>query len=162
MADDAPEGPTEATKSSAPAPPDDGERAGDFERYALIAALTLVVLCLLVWDRWRARDPAASAPPPDRSLHVELGGDAPASTSRPPAPRSDVPRAPSDPPPAAPPATPPAPELRRYVVQGGDTLYEIARRELGSSKRAQEIADLNGLADPSKLREGQTLKIPAR
>ena len=99
MADEAPD-------EQAVAPGDPGERAGDFERYALIAALTLVVLCLLVWDNWHgASRPSAPGPRSDRALRVEIGGGAPAApgTAAPPA---RPPRVAVDP---APPPAPPAP-----------------------------------------------------
>ncbi len=47
-----------------------------------------------------------------------------------------------------------------YVVQAKDTLSEIALRELGSSKRWQELVELNPGLDPRKLREGMRLRLP--
>lgn len=50
-----------------------------------------------------------------------------------------------------------------YVVQEGDTLYDIARWELGKSTRWTEIYDLNQDilgADPDHLPPGTTLKMP--
>lgn len=44
-----------------------------------------------------------------------------------------------------------------YVVQPGDTLWEIAQR-FGITQ--QELADANGISDPNQLREGQELVIP--
>jgi nucleoid-associated protein YgaU len=49
---------------------------------------------------------------------------------------------------------------REYKVKRGETLGEIARRELGSSKRWTEISSLNGNLDPQRVREGMTLKLP--
>jgi nucleoid-associated protein YgaU len=54
---------------------------------------------------------------------------------------------------------------REYQVQHGDTLYEIARRELGKSTRWAEIYELNrdtigGVASP--LEPETTLVLPAR
>lgn len=46
-----------------------------------------------------------------------------------------------------------------HVVQPGDTLSQIAERYLGSAQRADELARLNGLGDPSALRVGQVLKL---
>jgi nucleoid-associated protein YgaU len=159
MADDAPE---DAAQTDAdppqPAPPSP-ERAGEFERYALIAALTLVVLCLLVWDRWHDGGTSGPAPRPDRTLRVEIGGDAPAKPAAPP-PKSQTPHVASDAPPSPPP--PPPPQERTVTVKSGETLSDIARRELGTASRAQELAELNGIDDPTKLRAGQTLKLPAK
>ncbi|MCA9303657.1 MAG: LysM peptidoglycan-binding domain-containing protein [Phycisphaerales bacterium] len=49
-----------------------------------------------------------------------------------------------------------------YEVQPGDVLSMISQRLLGTSKRAREIADLNGLKDLDDIRIGMVLKIPAR
>lgn len=48
-----------------------------------------------------------------------------------------------------------------YVVQSGDTLGEIAARELGSFDKWTEIAALNDNLDPKKLKKGQKLVLPA-
>jgi len=56
------------------------------------------------------------------------------------------------------PVAPGAP--RTYTVKAGDTLGEIARRELGSAKRWEEIQSLNGSLDPKRLRAGMTIKLP--
>jgi len=45
-----------------------------------------------------------------------------------------------------------------YVVQPGDSLSKIAARH-GVSTR--ELAELNSISDPNKLRAGQKLKLPA-
>lgn len=50
---------------------------------------------------------------------------------------------------------------RGYVVRPGDTLGEIARRELGSSTRWTEIQALNGNLDPKRLHAGVTIALPA-
>ncbi len=164
MAEDAPNesgraSPVEATERRPAA--ENGERAGDFERYALIAALTLVVLCLLIWDNWQGNGGPAPAPRADRTLKVELGGAGPGPGKSPPA--ADAPRVTIDAPPVAPPRSPPpVPPERTYSVRSGDTLGEIAKRELGSASRAGEIARLNGISDPAKIREGEVLRIPAK
>ncbi|MBI1849543.1 MAG: LysM peptidoglycan-binding domain-containing protein [Planctomycetes bacterium] len=49
---------------------------------------------------------------------------------------------------------------RTYVVGQGDTLSVIAKRLLGSAARWKEIADLNGIEDPARLKIGQELRIP--
>lgn len=146
----------------------------EFERYALIAALTLLVLCLLWIDR-RAEARGPDRRPIDDLLRVEIGGARPAGagqlslraevdavglrttealehdvsaddTLRPENSKRLFP--------------PPRPEPREYVVQDRDTLSTIAERELGTSRRASEIARLNGIDDPRKLRAGTTIKLP--
>jgi nucleoid-associated protein YgaU len=49
-----------------------------------------------------------------------------------------------------------------YTVQTGDTLSEIAKAQLGSALRWQEIYDLNRerIVDPSMLFVGTTLRLP--
>jgi len=147
---------------------------GDFERYGLLAALTLVVLCLLAADRRASAPPAEPPPRPDRLLHVRIGGRAPAPRGSAPAggPQSDTsmlvsgnlpPDGPPDAPPAGPRRSPATADAERTcVVQAGETLGAIARRELGTSKRADEIARLNGLPSVDRVRAGQTLRLPPR
>lgn len=55
------------------------------------------------------------------------------------------------------PTTPPSGGTTTYTVQRGDTLYSIARR-YGTTVEA--IAAANGIANPSRIRVGQTLTIP--
>jgi len=69
-------------------------------------------------------------------------------------------------------ASKPAPErakkassgARTYTVKKGDTLGEIAQKQLGTVKRMDEIMTLNSgtLRDANDLRVGMVLKIPAR
>jgi LysM repeat protein len=49
---------------------------------------------------------------------------------------------------------------RSYTVRSGDTLSKIAAHQLGDYKRWPEIAKLNGIRDPKKLRIGQVIKLP--
>jgi nucleoid-associated protein YgaU len=51
---------------------------------------------------------------------------------------------------------------RTYVVLKGDMLSTISQKLLGTTRRMNEIVELNGLKDPDDVRVGQTLKIPAR
>lgn len=144
-----------------------GDRtSGDFERYGLLAALTLVVLCLLLADRIRTARPAVSAPAPDRTLRVEIGGydSTPRPVRSPVTARPVTPRPGAQQQPAAPvPAPAPTPVAARTCVVGsGETLGDIAQRELGSARRAREIAELNGLANVNQIRAGQSLRLPPR
>lgn len=52
------------------------------------------------------------------------------------------------------------PTYREYKVIKGDTLSKIAKKLLGDAKRYPEIATLNGIKDPNKIRVGQVLKMP--
>jgi nucleoid-associated protein YgaU len=58
------------------------------------------------------------------------------------------------------PTTEPAGD-KKYVVKDGDTLYGIAKRELGKGSRWEEIAKLNEL-DGNMVKKGQTLVMPAK
>jgi nucleoid-associated protein YgaU len=49
---------------------------------------------------------------------------------------------------------------RMYTVLEGETLGEIASRELGSYKMWREIATLNSITDPSSIMPGRTLRMP--
>jgi LysM repeat protein len=49
---------------------------------------------------------------------------------------------------------------RIYVVKKGDTLSSIAAKLLGKASRWVEIARMNGIRDPKKIKVGQKLKVP--
>jgi len=49
-----------------------------------------------------------------------------------------------------------------YMVKPGDTLWDIAGRELGDHLRWQEVARMNNLLPPYKMFIGQTLCLPRR
>jgi len=49
---------------------------------------------------------------------------------------------------------------RAYTIGKGDTFERIARAELGSSKRVEELRELNPTVDPTRLRIGQRIKLP--
>ena len=59
--------------------------------------------------------------------------------------------------------TPAKAAMKTYTVKSGDTLGEIAQRELGSAGKYMEIFNANKdqLTDPDKIKPGQVLKIPA-
>lgn len=146
-------------------------RAGDFERYGLLAAVTLVVLCLLLADRMRPSARRADLPAGDRLVRLQIGGDRPRAAGPPQRKRDAAdpgvvrggsPPVPEAPPGPSPPARPEPESARTHVVRSGETLAAIARAELGTSRRAGEIAALNGLADPDVIRAGQTLRLPPR
>ncbi|MEJ7139116.1 FecR domain-containing protein [Amphibiibacter pelophylacis] len=50
----------------------------------------------------------------------------------------------------------------RFVITSGDTLSHISQQFLVASSAWTEVAHINHLADPHRLRPGQTLWIPAR
>lgn len=52
------------------------------------------------------------------------------------------------------------PRFNAYTVRAGDNFENIARRVFGDTKYAMVIARANPLQDPSKLRVGQTIRIP--
>ena len=51
---------------------------------------------------------------------------------------------------------------RAYTVKKGDKLALIAGAQLGDKDRWKEIAELNKLADPDTIYEGQVLLLPAK
>src|SRR5262249_38077186 len=52
------------------------------------------------------------------------------------------------------------PRTHSYLVRSGDTLSEIAERELGSAKRWQEIVAANPGLDPNRLPAGESIQLP--
>jgi len=59
--------------------------------------------------------------------------------------------------------TPAKASMKTYTVKSGDTLSEIAKRELGSANKYMDIFNANRdlLSDPDKIKPGQVLKLPA-
>lgn len=57
--------------------------------------------------------------------------------------------------------TEPATSFTWYTVKKGDTLWQIAKKQLGNPNRHKEIRTLNGLKS-DKLMIGQRLKIPGK
>lgn len=53
-----------------------------------------------------------------------------------------------------------ASKTRSYVVAKNDTLSTIAKKELGSKNRWNEILKVNEGLNPKKLKVGQTIQIP--
>jgi nucleoid-associated protein YgaU len=72
------------------------------------------------------------------------------------------PLGPGQPPLVAP--TPVTPATTDYVVKGGDTAYQLAKRFYGSGEAWRQLAQANpGRVGPQgQLRQGVTLKVPAR
>ncbi|HEU4429280.1 MAG TPA: LysM peptidoglycan-binding domain-containing protein [Myxococcota bacterium] len=54
-----------------------------------------------------------------------------------------------------------APAGGEYVVKEGDTLSEIAKEVTGNQANWQQIAQENGIDDPTQLQVGQRLRMPA-
>lgn len=49
---------------------------------------------------------------------------------------------------------------KRYTVKKGEHLGEIAAKQLGDPQRWREIAKLNGIRDPSRVKAGQVIRMP--
>ncbi len=60
--------------------------------------------------------------------------------------------------PVSPPAYTPTPEMVPYIVQEGDTLYDIALRY---GVTVEQLIEANDITDPNRLSVGQELFIPA-
>ncbi len=50
--------------------------------------------------------------------------------------------------------------FQMYVVKDGETLGEIASRELGSYRKWRVIASINDISDPSRVMPGRMLRLP--
>ncbi len=83
----------------------------------------------------------------------------PAPTVDTPAPTVDTPAPTVETPKVEEPVAP-EPEPVFHTVYPGDNLWSIAQQYLGDGNRWREIADANGLANPSLLKVGQKLTIP--
>jgi LysM repeat protein len=53
-------------------------------------------------------------------------------------------------------------QSRVYSIGKGDTLAKVARLELGSEQRVDELRKLNPEVDPTRLQLGQKIKLPAK
>jgi nucleoid-associated protein YgaU len=51
---------------------------------------------------------------------------------------------------------------RSYTVKRGDTFEGIARRELGSHRRVEDIRVLNPDVDPTRIKEGNKILLPGK
>ena len=47
-----------------------------------------------------------------------------------------------------------------YTIQSGDNLSKISKLFYGTPNKYQKIADANNIADPDKIRAGQSINIP--
>lgn len=115
---------------------------------AVVAVHVLAIGTVVCIQGCGTKRPATVEPPPT-----------PVMPPRPEAGRAPVFKPSLQPPVAVEPApsmTVPA-ESKMYTVSGGDSLSKIASR-FGVS--AREIADLNGIKDPNKIRVGQKIVLP--
>lgn len=46
-----------------------------------------------------------------------------------------------------------------YIVRDGDTLYEIAKKELGDGEKYHELMELNSITNPNDIATGQVIKL---
>jgi len=102
--------------------------------------------------------PEAKAPP---KPPLSASGKAVAPTPLPSA-RASRPGAKASPATKAPAASSTPTAVKSYTVKPGDSLWTVARSALGDARKVDEIARLNGLKPPYKLRAGEKIKLPAR
>ena len=53
------------------------------------------------------------------------------------------------------------PASKTYTIKKGDTLFSIAKNQMGSGRDWQKLAAANPGIDPHKLKVGQTVTIPS-
>lgn len=54
-----------------------------------------------------------------------------------------------------------APVVKKYTVKSGDTLWNIAKKNLGNGNRYSDIAKINGIKNPNLIVVGQVLTMPS-
>ncbi|HEU4395924.1 MAG TPA: LysM peptidoglycan-binding domain-containing protein [Planctomycetota bacterium] len=126
------------------------------------------------WKEIEAANPGLNARRLKIGAEIVIPNGSAVANSRPAAPRvtpgtpapntflnpNDGPTAPERPV-AAPTASPdPAKSYREIEVRSGDTLYEIARRELGNPDLYFKIIQANPGIDPKRIKPGQKVRIP--
>ena len=123
-----------------------------------VFGLFLGVAALIAVDRQSAFAEDAPAEGTDPATPPDAAAASPEGTDAPPA-AADAPPASSPPDPPAPEAAAPPPPAtaKTYVVQTGDTIYSIAKRN-GVSVDA--ILWANKMTDPNVVKVGQKLVIP--
>ena len=153
-------------------------------KIGIVVILIIVGLLVVIWGRGDKKEevtpPAeemVNLPPPPMPTPVGVPTPPPFGTPVTPTPPTGVPGAvtitpglppvptigPTGTPEVVPPITPEpvAPTTTEYTVKANDSLALIAREQLGSEARWQEIAKLNNLAEPYRLSIGQKLKLPS-
>lgn len=126
----------------------------------------------LSFDEWLDRGRAAETstqPTPSKPEQPARPVAAPSSTKAKPIEVTPPPAKPPAPTPVAQPAkvkpSPKKPQPRYYTVQSGDSLWKIARDQLGDPARHLELFELNEpilYGDPDSLTAGQKLILPPK
>lgn len=130
---------------------------------SLLTSFAIVSLALIPLAGCKNQQEVRRTAPPPLDIHestsLALSNPEPAPAA--PAPSSPtVEFAPVAPAPSAPAVSPQPAAGRVHTVQKGDTLWRLATLYYGNGQRWPDIARANSIADPSKLRIGQTLVIP--
>ena len=63
-------------------------------------------------------------------------------------------------PPRSEPPAPRAPSRTFHVIASGETLQDVSQAHFGTTRRWQEIARLNNISNPDRVRVGQKLRMP--
>ena len=127
----------------------------------LLAAATLVGVWIAVYWLW-----PSSQPPPITfdEIIVRPDPDPPAATTSAPSTKSPTVTNPLgsglEPAPAPEFDTIIPPEFETHIVAAGETIWSIAAAKWGDQNLGGVIARANPIADPRRLRPGQTLLIP--
>jgi LysM repeat protein len=142
----------QALSSGAPASPNAGAKASG-------PSVTVIPVTPPPTPAGKATPTPEAKAPPKPTAPVS-GKAAPTGPTRPA--KAPVPAAkPTPTAKAVPTPTPPA-AARSYTIKAGDSLWTVARTELGDARKVDEIARLNGLKPPYKLRVGDKINLPAR
>jgi nucleoid-associated protein YgaU len=132
-------------------------------KYAIVAALSLAVLMVALWDPGAEKKESArggdSATKVEGTLSPPRGPETQGVTLAPPPPSAPPPGTP-----AAPVVETPKPidELAKYTVQGKESLRSIAKKWLKDEGLWKELLERNKdrIIDPDRLSRGSTLVFP--
>lgn len=108
-----------------------------------------------------AKQPAPATPKPAPKPPVQRPAPTPEPTVKPTPATTPKPVRPAVKPSPAP-APPKSVATSTYTVKEGDSLWSIAKTQLGDAQKASEIARLNGLGSADTIKVGTRLRLPPK
>jgi len=124
----------------------------------MVALLALVAVGCDKKPEPQAAQPAEPEPRPAKAEKPKAADEQFNYSPAPATPSREV----AKPIPAATESKSPSGAAGKYVVKKGDTLFSIARKELGSDHRVKDIKAANPGIDFDRLKVGQEINLPAK